>query len=131
MKLQDACEQYAYFSGEASKLTRQLALAAIAVIWVFRVESPGGAQVPQSFLPVAALAVMALTLDFSQYAYGAALWGWFHRHKERELGRGSEEDFGIEPAANWPTIVCFWLKSACIAAAYAVLLVHLLPTIWR
>lgn len=133
MKLQDACDHYTYFSGEASKLTRQFALAAVGVIWLFKAELPngGGVVIPRQLLLVAAIAVCGLALDFTQYVYGSLFWSWFHRIKERELGRGSTKDFGVQKEANWPTIGCFWLKAMCVAVAYVVLLTYLIPKLWH
>jgi hypothetical protein len=118
MNLNAAKAEYVYFSGEASKLARQLALAALGVVWIFKAENQGAYSVPHDLIPVAALAVSALAIDFLQYIYGAMFWGYFHRMKERDLGAGSEADFIVPPIVNWPTIGFFWAKIAVTAIAY-------------
>ena len=131
MKLANAYEQYQYFSGEASKLSRQLAIAAIGIIWLFKVDSPGGFHVPPKLIPVAGAAVLALTLDFFQYAYGACVWGFLHRQKELSLGPASEKDFPVRREVNWPTIVLFWAKVIVTGIAYVMLLEFLIPLFRR
>ena len=127
MKLEDACGHYEYFSGEASKLARQLALAALAVVWIFKTDVAGGGyRVPATLKPAALAAVMALMFDVLQYGYGALFWGWYHRSKERQHLKPDDE-FEPPREVNWPTLTFFWAKLVAIAVAYGFLLAHLAP----
>ena len=51
MKLKDAREIYYFYSGKTSDLVRQLGLAGIAVIWLFKYDVQGIAELHGEQLP--------------------------------------------------------------------------------
>lgn len=117
MTIQDAQEKYNYNSGKASDLTRQLSLAGLAVVWLFKFDK-GGPRVPSELFVPAGIFILALFLDYLQYAYASAAWGYWGRAKEK-----SNNDESKAPRAiNWPTIAFFWAKLAATSAAYVLLL---------
>jgi len=79
MKLDDAREFYYFFTGKTSEIVRQLALAGIAVIWIFKI---GQNQIPSELLLPLYLIAVTLVLDFLQYFVAATIWGVFSRHQE-------------------------------------------------
>jgi hypothetical protein len=128
MKLKDARDLYYFNSGKTSDLVRQLALAGIAIIWIFRYEVDGTPKIPQPFATPLILIGVGLALDLLQYALATAVWGIFQRRKE--LGGTLEEaDFKAPRQFNWPTIVLFAAKVSTIAWAYFLLLQHLGSTL--
>ena len=70
MKLQDYRNDSYEFSGKASDLSRQLAFAAIALIWVFRVDVAGQPAIPSGLILLSVLVVASLTLEMLQYCAG-------------------------------------------------------------
>lgn len=128
MKLKDARELYYFYSGKTSDLVRQLGLAGIAVVWIFKVDVQGIPKIPQALLPPLILIVLGLALDLLQYAVATSIWGIFQRRKELS-GIADDADFLAPKQLNWPTIVFFVLKAASIIAAYVYLLRHLACTI--
>lgn len=121
MKIKDSWDYYYYYSGKASDILRQLGFAGIALIWVFKVESNGGYGIAPELLPVGFWIVVALGLDFFQYLLGTAFWGIFTKLKERRQTK-EEDNFSAPGAINWPTLACFWGKSAAMLVAYFVML---------
>ena len=85
MKLKDARDNYYFNSGKTSDLVRQLGLAAIAVIWLFKYEVSGTPKIPGMLQLPLILTIAGLALDLLQYASATAIWGIFHRLKERSL----------------------------------------------
>jgi hypothetical protein len=128
MKLKDARELYYFYSGKTSDLVRQLGLAGIAVIWIFKYDVQGVPKIPLALLPPLILIVLGLALDLLQYAVATSIWGVFQRRKEIS-GVADDADFLAPKQLNWPTIVFFVLKVASIIAAYVYLLQHLACTI--
>jgi hypothetical protein len=128
MKLKDARELYYFYSGKTSDLVRQLGLAGIAVIWIFKYDAQGVPKIPQALLPPLILIVLGLALDLLQYAVATSIWGIFQRRKEVS-GVTDDVDFLAPKQFNWPTIGLFVLKVASIIAAYVYLLRHLACTI--
>jgi hypothetical protein len=125
VKLQDLRSAYYEFSGKASDIARTLALSAIAIVWIFKVEGKDGSlRFARPLVIGAGGAVLALSLDLLQYVWGALLWGGWARLKERR-GTRRDEEFRAPAWFNWPGLVFFWGKLAAILASYVVLLEYL------
>ena len=84
MKLKEYKKTYYEFSGMASDISRQLAFAGIAVVWIFRL---GGKAptIPDSLLLPFALLVSCLFFDLLQYLSATCIWGIFQWYKETRL----------------------------------------------
>jgi hypothetical protein len=133
MKLQDTRQCYQDNSGRASEIARQLAFAALGIVWIFKVDrSDGGMEVSQQLLWPAAWAIMALALDLLQYVYATVAWGVFNRLREHSTELNEETEFHAPPLINWPTIALFWLKLIAISACYVLLLRYMVVAIfWK
>ena len=128
MNLKDAREFYYFNSGKTSDLVRQLGLAGLAVVWIFKYDVLGVPKIPAPLLMPLVLIVCGLALDLLQYAVATGIWGIFQRTKER-AGVSEEAEFTAPPQFNWPALIFFWLKVISIGAAYYFLLAHLARTI--
>jgi hypothetical protein len=142
MKLEDLREIYFARSAKASDLARQLALAGLAVIWIFKTDTAGAFAVPHELSLPAFLMMLTLGADLMQFACAALLWGGFNRYKERELAAtlkrlraagktadeagvalnekwGPAQEFTAPPAMNYPAIFFFWGKLVVVGIGYA------------
>ena len=124
MKLEDFRKDYYAYSTKASELSRQLSFAGIALIWIFKIEKAESLALPSALLTPALLFSLSLALDLAHAAIGTAIWGAFSRLHER---RGVRNDADIEapPYLNWPALLFFWTKLACVAAGYVLVLIHI------
>ena len=109
MKLKDAREFYYFYSGKTSDLVRQLGLAGIAVIWIFKYDVQGIPKIPQALSIPLILIIIGLALDLLQYTIATFIWGIFQRHKEVS-GVDENVDFLAPKQFNWPAIFFFVLK---------------------
>tara|TARA_R110002167_G_scaffold312948_4_gene518634 strand:- start:1178 stop:1642 length:465 start_codon:yes stop_codon:yes gene_type:complete len=124
----DYQQDYYYFSGEASKLNRQLILASIAVIWLFHVSDNIQSSIPEALLGVLYCLFASLALDLLQYFFGSAIWSLFFFYLDKKAGKGKISfDEDIEAPIILPVIInCFfWLKLIVGLIAYIKLLVYL------
>lgn len=121
MKLAEVRENYTYFSGKASDIARQLALAGIALIWIFKTQVGEQYRVPKELLPAAGFVVLALILDFLHYIVASLCWAIFNRFKEYR-GTKEDDDFLAPGQINWPSLVFFWTKLIATIAAYVYIL---------
>src|SRR5215472_11507342 len=77
---------YTTFTGYGSTIVRSIALACVALVWLFAggvtASQPRQAlsRIDSSFGLTAALlcSILALLLDLLQYVYGSAVWGCYH-----------------------------------------------------
>jgi len=103
------------FSGKASDISRQLAFGAIAVIWLFKTDTPTGyITIPPDRIWPGILIVAALAADLLQYVAGSSgLLCSLSRKK-----------------ANWlvlPIWGLFEIKMALVIGAYILILLFLIP----
>jgi hypothetical protein len=117
MNLDDVKDAYETLSGKASDIVRQLSLAGIALIWVFRLGEGTAATIEPELRRAALFIFVALALDLTQYLVGTLTWFLFFRAKERSKTKPSA-DFLAPVWLNWPTWTLFWLKAAAMITAY-------------
>jgi hypothetical protein len=128
MKLQDYREDFYTYSGKASDVNRQLAFAAIAIIWIFKKDVAGQLTVPQQLLVPGMLIVAALALDLLHYISAAITWYLFYRYKEKV---NTPEDREIDHSI-WlvvPLNLMFGGKIILVMLTYVLIFKFLLKTI--
>lgn len=129
MKLADCLKAYQYNSGQASTNVRQLALAALGAIWLFKNTDAGGSiALPLHLWWVGGISIAALFFDFVQYLWNAAAWGGFHRKQELR-GMDENTDFLAPRWINWTGNGFFIVKVFCTALSYILLLIFLVTKI--
>ena len=136
MKLKEYKDTFYYFSGKASDISRQLAFAGIAVIWLFRLNVIPP-KIPSDLLIPLALLVSALFFDLAQYGTGTIIWGVYQWKKERDLQEKykhkdlSQLDEVELDHPSWlksPQLVCFSIKITCIFVAYFLIAKYVFET---
>jgi hypothetical protein len=125
MQLSDARSAYEALSGKASDIVRQLSLAGIALVWLFRAGSDRAPVIDQSLLQAALFIFLALFFDFLQYLVGTVIWFLYFRHKEKS-GTSEQDEFLAPEQLAWPTWALFYLKSAMMIVAYAAYIIPFL-----
>jgi hypothetical protein len=117
MKLEDARAAYETLSGKASDIVRQISLAGVGLIWVFKSGTGISLSLDPRLLKAAFFIFLSLLLDFLQYLLGTTTWFVYYRHKERK-GAKEKDEFLAPEWLNWPTWAVFYLKSAMMLIAY-------------
>src|SRR5680860_754515 len=109
----DYKEDYEYFTGKASEINRNLALAGIAIIWIFKTTSETGIAIPQDLITPLIWLVISLSLDLLQYIVGGLIWLIFYRYQEYRINRKKiKANKNIKAPAVFPGILHFiyWSK---------------------
>ena len=129
--LQDVRDAKDLFTAKSSDISRQLALAALAIVWLFKIDVPGGTvSLSRQLLWPSLFAIGSLASDLIQYVYASIAWSVYNRVKERQL-KNSDKKFDYPPLINWPTNLFFYLKIILVAACYCLLFRHLLRTLFN
>lgn len=128
MKLSDYRQSYYDFSGASSAVTRQAAFAGIALVWIFNAKTEQSIVLPAELLWPTLFLVACLACDLLHYIVAAAIWGVFHRIKEKQ---GLSEDDAVSAPIyfNWPTLTLFWSKHIFVILGYAGLLLYVYSSI--
>lgn len=128
MKLSDYKNSYYDHTASASSVARQIAFAGIAFIWIFKKESANSITLPTELLWPAALLIFGLTADLLQYFSASAIWGVFHRTKEKQ---GTKQDDEVQASAylNWPSLAFFWAKLFSITIGNFLILTYAIKKI--
>lgn len=124
MNLASVREFYYFNSGKASDIVRQLALAGIALIWIFKTDIAGQPKLPAELIWPAILIVAGLAMDLLQYVVASAIWGTFGRRKEMS-GVGADDEFEAPRELNWPGLFFYGAKVLIIGFAYWLLVLYL------
>jgi hypothetical protein len=128
MSRRDVRDEYHLFTGKLSDITRQLSLAGIAVVWVFKITQGEDTVLPTTLFRVSLCLVGALAAEALQYASAAIAYGVYNWQLAR---RGVELDAQVERhgALNLLPLIFFVLKIVALTAGYALLLTFLLDKI--
>ncbi len=121
MQLKSYLKDYHEFSGKASDISRQLAFAALAIIWIFKGEGTQKLIIPSLLVKSGAYISVALLLDFLQYVISSIIWKTFHAYHEK---KGVSADKEIK-ASEWlavPGWICYFGKLVFVLIGYSFLL---------
>ena len=135
MKLSSARETYYYATGQISQITRQLALAGIAVVWLFKAGDGASFSLPDDLAIALITFIAALILDLLQYVMTAVIWGTYTWWKEKRFHRNDIDPSKDEPAGalsppdaiNIPALLLLGAK--CMALSVGGY--YLLRYLWR
>ena len=127
MKLENARAAYETFSGKTSDIVRQISLAGVGLIWLFRSDGTSLRSLDPSLLRATFFVFLSLLFDFLQYFVGTTIWFTYFRYKERRLGK-QQDEFLAPPQLNWPMWSLFYLKSAMMLVAYGCYIVPFLAS---
>lgn len=127
MKLEDARGAYEALSGKASDIVRQISLAGVGLIWVFKSVSGTSILLEPQLLRAAFFIFLTLAFDFLQYVVGTTIWFIYYRYKER-TGTREADEFLAPPQLNWPMWVLFYLKSAMMLVSYVCYIIPFLAS---
>jgi hypothetical protein len=126
MKLNYIRNSFDTFSAKAGELTRQMALAGIAVSWIFKTDYKTYYSLPpELYLPLYLFCACLLT-DLIQYIYGTIAWGIVLR---KSKNKQDEDDVFVSKVINTPTWVFFVLKIGILVVAYIFLLTAIINRI--
>jgi hypothetical protein len=127
MTLEDVRTAYETLSGKASDIVRQISLAGVGLIWIFKSGTSTSLSLEPPLLKAAFFIFLALIFDFLQYLLGTTIWFAYFRHKEKQGTKGGIE-FLAPPQLNWPTWAIFYLKSAMMLIAYGCYIIPFLAS---
>jgi len=118
MKIQGYRETFYTYSGKVSDICRPLALAGIAILWIFKRDVNGVISVPRDLLLPGLLIIAGLLADLLQYFIGTIIWFIYYRKKEIE---GVAEETDLPLHSDWldvPIHIMFFVKAGLFVAAY-------------
>lgn len=118
MKLADTRAAYEALSGKASDIIRQLSLAGIALIWLFKSGTDSASVLDIHLLRAALFIILALFFDLLQYLSGTTIWFIYFRRKEKK-GTTEEDEFRAPAHINLLPWTLFYLKVTLMLIAYA------------
>ena len=126
MKLSYIRASFDTFSGKVSDLTRQLGLAGIAIIWIFKIDNKTGLTLPKElYLPLVSFCA-GLLIDLLQYLYGAVAWGLILGTSKKTK---DNDEIKVAEWINIPTWVFFVIKVLACLFAYVLLLLFVIHKI--
>lgn len=127
MKLSKYLDAYHEYSGKASEVSRQLAFAGIALIWIFKTDSN---QLPKELLVPSVFFVLALLFDLMQYVVGALIWKIFHQYHEKSKDTDQDSDIKAPVSLSNTISIFYFVKVTMVLVAFASLLIYALDALF-
>jgi hypothetical protein len=126
MKLAEYRKTFYEFSEKASDVSRQLAFAAIAIIWLFKSDLPGEGHltIPRALIFPGILIVTALAVDLLQYILASLIWRLYYRYLEK-IPVPPDADRQHSDWLEIPITALFWVKVFLVILAYIFILLFL------
>ena len=122
-KVEDYLEEFYTFTSKASDVNRQLALAGIAIIWLFK--NPDGSikVIPEELSNPTFFLVSSLGVDLFQYLLGSIIWGLFFEYKEWQINNKKVKNENIKAPNifSWTITGLFFIKIVLMLIAYVYL----------
>jgi hypothetical protein len=116
-KINECEKEYQLMSGKASDVGRQLSLAGIAIVWMFKPGNNLNLVMPGYLLIPLFLFSLSLFFDLLHYICSAVVWGCFHRIAEKK-GKEPESELTIPSWSLWPSLTLFSLKLLYVIVGY-------------
>jgi len=113
MKISEIRKDYEDLTGSASKLNRQCVLAAIAVIWMLRIDEGNRHTIAPEFASSMLWFVVSIMLDILQYFLLGMFWYCYYQYKKcNDNVKWSEELEVKEPECvnNVIFVICWFGK---------------------
>lgn len=131
-KLEDYRKKHYVATKQVSDNVRSLSLAAIGIVWIFKVQTAnGGYQLPAGLYCPVILIFAAMALDFLQSFYSSVAWYMVFRCNEKDKV-AEDQELKHSAKINWPTYTLFYAKIVCMAVAYGYLLYFLATRVlWK
>jgi hypothetical protein len=117
VNIDGAWNEFYAWSGKASDISRQLAFAGIALIWIFKT-GPASLELPPPLVYSAAALMLCLIFDLCQYLANTIIWAIYVPAKEKEFrdaGKPYTDEFEHSPIISLAGWVFFGLKIVALA----------------
>lgn len=124
MKIGECWSTFNDFTSKASTVARHLALAGIAIIWLFRTPMEAARTSPLLLMPIVVIFIWALAFDLLHYVVGAAVWGVFCNLQERKIKITKNPEVSVPSWMNAPANVFFVVKIGLVLFGYVWLFRH-------
>jgi hypothetical protein len=121
MKLEDCRNAYYEFSRKTCEISRNLAFAGVAVVWLFREVVNTAPSFPVPLRPALFFLASTLALNLLHAISGTIIWGTYHRVLEyRHIP--DTKDFKAPRWLNCIPLFLFWAMVGSILSAYILLI---------
>lgn len=125
--LADVWTYYTDYHKSVNEISRQIAYAGIALIWVFRVTGPGQVHIPKLLFISGFFLILCLFFDYLQYIVGAITYQIYGTYKEKRVS--AAEKFLQPEALLRPMDILFFLKIFAALTGYVFALKYLLDNV--
>lgn len=117
MKLSEYLKTANEYTAKASEITRQLSLAGIGIIWLFKSSGPGPILDSFLILPLIFLSC-ALLLDLMHYVVGGWTWITYFQEQEKIITDELDPNIPAPKSKSRPLYILYYSKIIFMLFAY-------------
>jgi hypothetical protein len=136
MKLGKVREEVYYFSQKASEANQKLAIAGIALIWLFKVTVNSNIQVSLILFLALISFIASLAVEIIHYSILAPIWSKHYNNEYRRLSLNSQDLTNIEETevdepseGNLLGWVLFYGKLLLLLIGYLLFFIHVIENV--
>ena len=136
MKLEKVREEVYYFSQKASDANQKLAIAGVALIWLFRSGTKENIQFPHLLFFALTLFIVSLIIDILHYSIFAPIWSIHYKNEYNRISSANHANADIEQTdvkqpntGNILGWILFYGKLAFLIIGYISFFIYLLDNI--
>jgi hypothetical protein len=124
VKRSDVYKEFEFYTGKASDVVRQLALAGFALIWLFKRDTSTGPVVPIEFRFAAVLLLLAILFDFLQYSVASVVWERYKNQFSAEPPASENQEIIPPDRIYYPGAFFYYAKIVALVIGYVALLIQ-------
>lgn len=124
MKLKDLKGEFYYFTGELTKIIRNMAFSGIAIVWILKSADENVIYIDKMLIIVILSFISVLIFDFLQYLYQAIFWSIYYRYQEKK-DFNLEREVTFSTYCNLPSWIFFTLKIISLVVGFGYLFIYL------
>ena len=121
MKIAEYKEDYYHFTGKLSDINRNMALAGIAIVWLFKKGESDEIRICTELIMPLIIFAVSLSLDMIQYIYQSLLcFIAYKKFDKKHKNDPNKKEIDVEHPEkyNIPTWIFFWIKILTMILGY-------------
>lgn len=118
MKLSEYRKKSQEYTAKASEINRQLSLAGVAIIWLFKNSEEDGALFTPFLIWPLFFLTLSLLFDLIQYILGGIIWIRFFKQEEAKADNNTDPEIKAPNYMNKPIYFFYYSKILVMLFAY-------------
>ena len=123
MKHSEIIKRSHEFTGKASEISRQMVLAGVGIIWLFK--DPNSNTLDNCTIWPLLFLGGAVVIDLAQYVIGGVVWKRFYDKIDKTIRPEDDPEVAAPASLSTPLYVLFFIKLGLTIVSYILIIIFL------